>query len=133
MHEQDLAIVKGLVSMAWADGSVTNEEREVIEALLQAFNASPSERRELEIYRNASQRRTIDDVPVTELSYDDRRVLLQHAVLIAHADGEHGDERSVFWKCCARSFASPTWRRGHHRAGDAAREGNARGGAPRLG
>ena len=28
-------------------------------------------------------RRSIDDVPITELSYDDRRVLLQHAVLIS--------------------------------------------------
>jgi prepilin-type processing-associated H-X9-DG protein len=89
MHEQDLAIVKGLVSVAWADGHVTNEESEVITALLEAFKATPSERRELELY--AQSPRTIDDVPITELSYDDRRVLLQHAVLVTYADGEHGD------------------------------------------
>jgi len=90
MHEQDLAIVKGLVSVAWADGHVTNNESEVIQALLQAFQATPSEKREIEVY--ARERRTIDDVPITELSYDDRRVLLQHAVLISHADGAFGDE-----------------------------------------
>ena len=90
MHEQDLAIVKGLVSVAWADGHVTNNESEVIQALLQAFQATPSEKREIEVY--ARERRTIDDVPITELSYDDRRVLLQHAVLISHADGNFGDE-----------------------------------------
>jgi prepilin-type processing-associated H-X9-DG protein len=89
MHEQDLAIVKGLVSVAWADGHVTNEESEVLTALLEAFKATPSERRELELY--ARSPRTIDDVPITELSYDDRRVLLQHAVLVTYADGEHGD------------------------------------------
>ena len=32
MHEQDLAIVKGLVSVAWADGHVTSEESDVIKA-----------------------------------------------------------------------------------------------------
>jgi len=89
MHEQDLAIVKGLVSVAWADGHVTGEESDVIRALLEAFGATPSERREIELY--ATSPRTIDDVPVTELSYDDRRVLLQHAVLISYADGEHGE------------------------------------------
>jgi len=90
MHEQDLAIVKGLVSVAWADGRVTGEESDVIRALLEAFRATPSERREIELY--AKSPRTIDDVPVTELSYDDRRVLLQHAVLVTHADGEQGEE-----------------------------------------
>ena len=90
MHEQDLAIVKGLVSVAWADGSVTDHESEVIRALLEAFAATPSEKREIEVY--ARERRTIDDVPITDLSYDDRRVLLQHAVLISHADGNYGDE-----------------------------------------
>jgi len=90
MHEQDLAIVKGLVSVAWADGHVTTEESDVIRALLEAFKATPSERREVEVY--ARSRRTIDDVPITELSYDDRRVLLQHAVLVSYADGEHGPE-----------------------------------------
>ena len=43
MHEQDLAIVKGLVSVAWADGHVTSEETEVLNALLEAFKATPSE------------------------------------------------------------------------------------------
>ena len=90
MHEQDLAIVKGLVSVAWADGIVTSHESEIIDALLQAYQASPSEKREIEVY--ARERRTIDDVPITDLSYDDRRVLLQHAVLISHADGSYGDE-----------------------------------------
>ncbi|HVW29542.1 MAG TPA: TerB family tellurite resistance protein [Polyangiaceae bacterium] len=89
MHEQDLAIVKGLVSVAWADGHVTSEESDVIRALLEAFDATPSERREIELY--AKSPRTIDDVPITELSYDDRRVLLQHAVLVSYADGEHGE------------------------------------------
>jgi prepilin-type processing-associated H-X9-DG protein len=99
MHEQDLAIVKGLVSVAWADGHVTSEESDVILALLEAFKATPSERREIELY--AKSPRTIDDVPITELSYDDRRVLLQHAVLVSYADGNHGkdEERMIATLC----------------------------------
>jgi len=101
MHEQDLAIVKGLVSVAWADGRITGEENEVIDALLDAFRATPSET--LEIRKYAQKVRTIDDVPINELSHDDRRVLLQHAVLITHADGEHHEkEQQILEALCKR-------------------------------
>jgi tellurite resistance protein len=101
MHEQDLAIVKGLVSIAWADGVVKDEESEVIRALLEAFRATPSEVAEIETY--AATRRTLDDIPITELSYDDRRVLLQHAVLVTLADGEHhDDEKKLLDELCER-------------------------------
>jgi tellurite resistance protein len=33
--------------------------------------------------------RTVDDIPITELSFDDRRILLQHAVFLSHADGDY--------------------------------------------
>lgn len=89
MHEQNMAILKGLVSVAWADGRVAEEELEVIEALLQAFEASPSEAAEIRAY--AKRKRTLDDIPITDLSYDDRRVLLQHAVLLTYIDGEQAD------------------------------------------
>ncbi|HEX4474737.1 MAG TPA: TerB family tellurite resistance protein [Polyangiaceae bacterium] len=105
MHEQDLAIVKGLVSVAWADGHVTSEESEVIEALLQAFNATPSEVREIRNY--ASVARTVDDVPVTELSYDDRRLLLLHAVLLTEADGERSATESALLEQLCRKLRIP--------------------------
>lgn len=93
VHEQDLAIVKGLVSVAWADGRMSGEEREVLEGLLQAYKASPSEVVELRKY--AETPRTIDDIPINELSYDDRRVLLLHAVLIAYIDGERTEREGA--------------------------------------
>lgn len=92
MHPQDLAIVKGLVSVAWADGRVSSEESDVITALLDAYKASPSER--LEVRAFASQPRKISDVPIHDLSYDDRRVLLQHAGLISWIDGEHHEKEA---------------------------------------
>jgi tellurite resistance protein len=101
MHEQDLAIVKGLVSVAWADGRVTAEEQEVLDALLDAFNANPSDKAEVREY--AKTARSIDDVPLTELSYDDRRVLLQHAVLLTFIDGEqHEGEQKLLEELCVR-------------------------------
>jgi tellurite resistance protein len=90
VHPQDLAIVKGLVSVAWADGRIAAEENEIIDSLLDAYSASPTERREIQLY--CRQPRTLADVPVHELSHDDRRVLLQHAVLISFIDGAQDEK-----------------------------------------
>ena len=85
MHEQDKAILKSLVTVAWADGRVTSEETDVIEAILQAFEATPEDAAEMRTY--AKTRRTLADIPLTDLSADDRRLLVQHAVLLTFIDG----------------------------------------------
>jgi tellurite resistance protein len=90
VHPQDLAIVKGLVSVAWADGHIAAEESEIISSLLDAYAATPTERREIELF--ARQPRTLEDVPIHDLSHDDRRVLLQHAVLISFVDGSQDEK-----------------------------------------
>jgi len=101
MHEQNLAIVKGLVSVAWADGKLAHEETELIEGLLKAFDATPSEAHE--IRRFAECPRTLDDVPLTDLSAEDRRVLLHYAVLVTFVDREQSDsEREFLLKLVAR-------------------------------
>ncbi len=86
MHEQNLAIVKGLVCVAWADGKIASEEAELIETLLQVFQATPSEAHEIRLF--AKQARTLEDVPLTDLAAEDRRVLLHYAVLITFVDRE---------------------------------------------
>lgn len=86
MHDQNKAIIKSLVAVAWADGVYADEEKQVLEGLLEAFEATDEEAEELRKY--AETRKTVEDVPITDLSYDDRRVLLQHAVLLSYADGE---------------------------------------------
>lgn len=101
MHEQNLAIVKGLVSVAWADGKLADEETELIEGLLAAFNATPSEAHE--IRRFAQQPRTLEDVPLTDLSAEDRRMLLHYSVLVTFVDREQTDsEREFLLKLVAR-------------------------------
>ena len=99
MHTQNWAILKGLVSVAWADGRMAGEEREVLEALLQAFEASPSEAYELRSY--AREPKTLSDVPLHDLSADARRLLLQHAVLLSWVDGEqHVQETRLIDELC---------------------------------
>lgn len=101
MHEQDLAIVKGLVTVAWADGHVSEEESQIIDALLDAFQATASQA--VEVRQYAKSTRSLDDIPVTDLSYDDRRVLLHHAVFLTLVDGEqHEKEKQLIDELCLR-------------------------------
>ncbi len=94
MHEQNMAIVKSLVSVAWADGVFADEEKEMVEALIAAFEATDEEARQIRAY--ATKERTIDDIPVSDLSTDDRRVLVQHAVLLTYVDGEQAASEKAF-------------------------------------
>ena len=94
MDDGNMAIVKSLVSVAWADGVYAAEEREMVEALIAAFDASDDEAKHIRDY--AAEKKTIDDVPVTDLSADDRRVLLQHAVLLTYVDGKQDEHEKAF-------------------------------------
>jgi tellurite resistance protein len=106
MHEQDRAILKSLVSVAWADGRVSDEETEVLEALIQAFGASSDE--VVEIREYAKTPRTLADIPLTELSADDRKLLLQHAVLLTFIDGEQApQEKTLLGELCEKLRIPP--------------------------
>jgi len=99
MHIQNLAILKGLVTVAWADGRMAGEEKEVLEALLQAFEATPSEAHEVRMF--AREPKKLSDVPLHDLSADARRLLLQHAVLLSFVDGEQDEkEKQIIDELC---------------------------------
>jgi tellurite resistance protein len=101
MHEQDKAILKSLVTVAWADGRVTSEETDIIEAILQAFEATPEDAAEMRTY--AKTRRTLADIPLTDLSADDRRLLVQHAVLLTFIDGAQSpEEKTLLTQLCEK-------------------------------
>ena len=94
-----MAILKGLVSVAWADGRMAGEEKEVLEALLQAFEATPSEAHEVRLF--ARDPKKLSDVPLHDLSADARRLLLQHAVLLSFVDGEQDQkEKQIIDELC---------------------------------
>ena len=90
MHEQDMAIVKALVPVAWADGVFAQTEKEMLDALLDAYSATDKEKEILREY--AQSKRTLDDIELQDLSADDRRVLFQHAVLLTFADGDQSTD-----------------------------------------
>lgn len=94
MQDYQEAMLKSLVAVAWADGRMDGEETEVIEALLSSFEIQGDDAAMIREYAKTS--RSIDDVPITELSAADRRTLLQHAVILTYIDGEQSDrERAV--------------------------------------
>jgi tellurite resistance protein len=84
---KEKTIVKSLVAVAWADGTVKEPERAMLEGLLWAFGASEAD--ESEIVEYAKKKRTLqDDIPVAELDRGDKELLLAHAALLTHADGK---------------------------------------------
>ena len=105
MHEQDIAIVKALVPVAWADGEFAAQESETLDALLDAYGATDEEKKALRAY--ASQKRTLDDIQLQDLSADDRRVLLQHAVLLSFADGKQTPNEVDFLEKLAARLKLP--------------------------
>ena len=93
MEDYQEAMLKSLVAIAWADGRVEAEEQEVIEALLSAFEVSGTDAESIREY--AKTPRTMDDVPVSDLSAADRRALIQHAVILTYIDGHQSDDEKV--------------------------------------
>lgn len=111
MHEQDMAIMKGLVSVAWSDGTFADEETEIIEAFLDSFGASSAESMMIREY--AKEKRGMDDIPLSDLSLDYRRQLLSHAVLVTYIDGSQApEERQFLMDMAERLHISPEERDG---------------------
>ncbi len=90
MEDYQEAMVKSLVAVAWADGRVDEAENEVIEALISAFGLSDEDADSIREY--AKTKRSMDEIPLSELSKTDRRTLLQHAVILAYVDGEKSEK-----------------------------------------
>jgi tellurite resistance protein len=92
-------MVKSLVAVAWADGRMDGTEGEVIDALLSAFQIDGDDAKAIREY--AKSPRSLDDVPITELSAHDRRMLIQHAVILTYIDGKQSQhEVKVLKQLC---------------------------------
>ena len=90
MHVQNLAIIKALVPVAWADGEFADREKQILEALLDVYKASDEEKASVRAY--AAVQRRVEDIDVSELSSDDRRMVLQNAVIMSFADYNQSPE-----------------------------------------
>jgi tellurite resistance protein len=105
MHEQDMSIIKALVPVAWADGEYSAHEKETLEGLLAAYEATEEEKER--ILGFAAEKKTLDDIDLQELSAEDRRVLLQHAVLLTFADGDQNAAEVEFLGKLAQRLKIP--------------------------
>lgn len=85
MTPSQMNIFKALVAVAWADGTVSEPEQGMIDALLWAFEASDAEEAELRAY--VAKKQVIKDIPVSSLTREDKELLIAHAALLTHADG----------------------------------------------
>ena len=94
MQDYQEAMLKSLVAVAWADGRVEAEETEVIEALVSAFDVASDDADKIREF--AKTKRTLEDIPITDLSAADRRVLLQHAVILTYIDGNQSEDEKAF-------------------------------------
>jgi tellurite resistance protein len=93
MTPSEKNIVRSLVAVAWADGKLESGESSVIEGLLTGFDASDEEEREILEY--ARTRRSLEkDIPLDELSREDRELLLANAALLTHADGDQSSSET---------------------------------------
>jgi uncharacterized tellurite resistance protein B-like protein len=91
MTPSEKNIVRSLVAVAWADGQLASGESSVIEGLLTGFDASDAE--EKEILEYARTPRTLEkDLPLAELTREDRELLLANAGLLTQADGDQSLE-----------------------------------------
>jgi len=94
MTPSERNIVKSLVAVAWADGKLESGESGVIEGMLCGFDASDEEEREILEY--SMTRRTLEnDIPLDELTREDRELLLANAALLTHADGDQSATEKV--------------------------------------
>lgn len=83
-------LLKLLVALAWADGRVDEEEMEIVEAMIDTFEADQATAENIREW--AKTPRSLDDVDVTGLTRDDAGLVLYQAVLLTYIDGEQSDK-----------------------------------------
>lgn len=105
MQDYQEAMLKSLVAVAWADGRVDANEHEVIEALLAAYEVSGEDAEQIRDY--AKTPKSIEDVPVSELSASDRRLLLQHAMILTYIDGSQSEKEKQVLDALVRKLRVP--------------------------
>jgi uncharacterized membrane protein YebE (DUF533 family) len=82
--------IKALIAVAWADGRVGDDEKEVIETLLDAYGVGEEEAEKIRSW--ASTRRDLEQLDFGGLEEVDRVLLLQQAVFVTYIDGVQTDK-----------------------------------------
>ena len=105
MVPNDLAVLRSLIAMAWADGKVAEEETALIDSLIESFGADKQETNEFKVF--AAEPRTLNDIPLEELDAGSRRRLLQLAVLVSFVDGQQDETELALLHDLSRRLEIP--------------------------
>lgn len=106
MEKQQEAMLKSLVAIGWADGHFADEEGEILEAMVAVFKVDAAGAAFMREYARIP--RTLDDVPVAELSPDDRELLVRYAVILSYIDGEQDDDEREVIRGVVQKLGIPT-------------------------
>ena len=90
LDDRKTKLVKLLIALAWADGRVDKEEMEVVEAVLDSFDADDDGADKIRKW--ASEPRTFNELDVSDLTEDDASLVLFQAVLLTYIDGEQSEK-----------------------------------------
>ena len=92
LDDNRIKLLKLLVALAWADGRVDEEEMEIVEAMLDSFEASDEESNEIRVW--AKIPRSLNDIDTTGLTEEDADLVLYQAVLLTFIDGEQSEKET---------------------------------------
>ncbi|MCP4195864.1 MAG: tellurite resistance TerB family protein [Proteobacteria bacterium] len=92
LDETRTNLLKLLVALAWADGRVDEGEMEIVEAMLDSFDASTEDGNDIREW--AKKPRSLDDVDVAELTEEDADLVLYQAVLLTFIDDEQSEKET---------------------------------------
>jgi tellurite resistance protein len=83
-------MIKTLVTVAWADGRVADEEREIIDTLIELNDLDETEAQKIRTW--AEKRRDLRELRFDGLEDIDKTMILQQAVFVTYVDGEQSDK-----------------------------------------
>jgi tellurite resistance protein len=106
MANRNVAILKAVICVAWADGLLKDPERRAIEGVLRAVELSPAEVAELRAY--AEKPHALAELDLRDFTNEDKRLAILHSVALAHADNDYSPpERQAIMSLCERFGLSP--------------------------
>jgi uncharacterized membrane protein YebE (DUF533 family) len=108
LDETRTKLLKLLIALAWADGRVDEEEMEIVEAMLDSFNASVEDGNDLREW--AKTPRSLDDIDVAGLTAEDADLVLYQAVLLTYIDDEQSEKETALLNNFVAKLGMPSER-----------------------
>jgi tellurite resistance protein len=90
MNPMTEKMIKTLITVAWADGRVADEEQQIIDTLIELNDLEPTDAQKIRTW--AEKRRDLREIKFDGLEDIDKTMILQQAVFVTYVDGEQSDK-----------------------------------------